>query len=112
MRAKLIYESIFNVKDDDAILSELIGTYVPDGILIHSIDHNFLPGVKYALNNGAHADIQHNLPLRRAVYKGYFDIVKVLLENGADVHAERDEAMMTAKEFNLTDIIDLLKQYS
>ena len=49
--------------------------------------------------------------LRWASKYGRIDVVKVLLEAGADVHAEDDWALRRASESGHTEVVNLLKKY-
>lgn len=43
--------------------------------------------VKYLIENGAELGHEDDLVLREALYNGYNDIVKLLIESGADIHS-------------------------
>ena len=46
-----------------------------------------------------------------AARKGHTDTVKLLLEHGADVHAEDDTALLYAADEGHTDTVKVLKEY-
>lgn len=48
-------------------------------------------------------------PLEIASYKGFKEIVQLLLEYGANLHKE--SALMLAKEYKHYEIIEILKKY-
>ena len=143
MKAKLVKESInlLKSKSKDEVLDKLKKSNKhPNEILSNSAKNGFLPGVKYALDNGANvhaysdnaliwaskghydivkllldhgADVHavNNYALRYAAENGYYDIVKLLLDNGADVHAENNHALKWASKFGHYDVVELLKSY-
>jgi ankyrin repeat protein len=57
-----------------------------------------------------HAD--NNWALRWASRNGHLEMVKVLLDAGADVHAKDDQAAYWASYNGHIEVFKLLKQYS
>ena len=49
--------------------------------------------------------------LKKAASDGYPEIVKVLLENGADVHANNDEALRYASQDGHVETVKILLDY-
>lgn len=64
--------------------------------------------VKLLLANGADIHAENDWALRNAVGKGHIEIVKLLIEHGADVHAEEDNALFRAVYWERTEIVKLL----
>jgi len=64
--------------------------------------------VKYLLDAGAHVHVNNDNALQWASYNGHTDIVKLLLDAGADVHADNDGALRTASCNGHTDVVKLL----
>ena len=56
--------------------------------LIKSASQGNLEKVKECLANGVSANVGNGWALRNASQNGYFEIVKYLVENGANVNAE------------------------
>ena len=73
-----------------------------------TIKNGFFIGVKYALENGADVHVYDDLALRRSAQYGHQDVVKLLLENGANIYAKKNEALIFAK---CDKIVKLLKSY-
>jgi hypothetical protein len=74
--------------------------------------------VQFILRNGVHdchrqqqanADV-YNKALRMASRIGHTDIVRLLLQAGADVHARKDMALRAASEYGRKDIVRVLLQ--
>jgi len=49
--------------------------------------------VKYLVEHGANIHARNDAALTNSVEYGYFEIVKYLVENGANIHAVDDEAL-------------------
>jgi ankyrin repeat protein len=65
--------------------------------------------VKLVLDLGA--DVHGEEALIHASYYGHTEVVKLLLENGVDVHAENDKALRWATRKGNTKVVKLLKKY-
>ncbi|MEK0338484.1 MAG: ankyrin repeat domain-containing protein, partial [Nitrosopumilus sp.] len=79
-------------------------------LLARSAEHKFLYGVKKAIETGADIHYNKNIALRWASLNGNYDIVKVLLKNGAD--AKDIVALRYASQFGHDDVVELLKKWS
>lgn len=63
---------------------------------------------------GADIELGASTPLMEAAQEGHLDLVRYLLESGADVHAQTqtgDTALTYACENGHTDVADLLLQF-
>jgi ankyrin repeat protein len=47
--------------------------------------------------------------LSKAAFNGHLDVVKSLVEQGADIHTRVDDALRWAAEFGQTEIVNYLK---
>ena len=63
-----------------------INTYLGNYPLIIAVDTGNLDIVKYLVEHGADIHIVHDFPLRTASEYGYLDIVKYLVEKGANIN--------------------------
>jgi len=82
-----------------------------DGALLLFVYRNDTKSVQYLLNRGA--DVHHNNDeaLRYASVHCHCDIVGLLLEHGADVHAMKDEALLHATCQGNYSVIKLLLKH-
>jgi hypothetical protein len=65
--------------------------------------------VKALLDKGADANAENNFALFCASVNGHTEIVKLLLEAGADVHAVHNQALRWASHRGQTEIVKLLR---
>jgi len=86
--------------------------------LFHIIETKNLDEIKQAIQMGANPNFQtYEYPnitvLMVASFKGWFDVVKLLLELGADKeikNADKKTALDYAKDFNHKKLVRLLKK--
>jgi ankyrin repeat protein len=52
------------------------------------------------------------LVLKRASEYGHLDVVNVLIDHGADVHASDDYALHWASRYGHTDVVKLLLEHA
>lgn len=74
----------------------------------------FLDVADFLIKNGAILELGASTPLMEASQEGHLDLVRYLLECGADVHAQTtsaDTALTYACENGHTDVADLLLQF-
>lgn len=74
----------------------------------------FLDVADFLIKNGAILELGASTPLMEAAQEGHIDLVRYLLECGADVHAQTtsaDTALTYACENGHTDVADLLLQF-
>lgn len=77
-------------------------------ILGNVAEHGHFEVAKLMLENGADVHYDSDIALRSASDNGEIEIVKLLLQYGADVHAENDEALRSASGNGETEIVKLL----
>ncbi len=82
-----------------------------DKALINACRRGHTEVVKSLINAGANIHFSNDKALRWASGCGHVKIVKLLLDAGADVHAYNDEALLWASENKYTEVVKLLKQY-
>ena len=94
--------------------------YTPLYEVIRNGSHDMLNLVNLLLKYGAdpNFDLYHENYLRLASMKGYYDVVKTLLEHGAvpdykgdSLVSDKKTALSLAKKKGYKDIVDLLKKY-
>ena len=64
--------------------------------------------IKELINEGANIHADNEFPLRWAVENNYPEIVKLLIDYGANIHIEEEEALITASINGYFDIVKLL----
>ena len=90
-------------------------------VLYDAIDEDSITYIKYALENGSsvnqifiNVDDSYSYPIIRATVKGYLDIVKYLVENGADINLCGDDkytALHYACLYNYYEIVQYLVEH-
>lgn len=74
----------------------------------------FIEVADYLIKHGADLELGASTPLMEAAQEGHLELVRYLLEAGANVHAHTqtaDTALTYACENGHTDVADLLLQY-
>ena len=64
------------------------------------------------INEGADVHADNDYALMVASENGHIEVVKILLEHGADVHADNDSALRYASSNGHVDAVKLLKTWS
>lgn len=64
--------------------------------LLTGVRFGLLPELKYLVENGADIHVENDEALRYAAKNGHLAIVKYLIEHGADVHSNNDQALRYA----------------
>ena len=77
--------------------------------LIWAIDKGYLEIVVYLIERNKNAN--SSIVLRRAIQSSNLDIVKYLIENGADIHAYSDLPLRLAAKYGNLDIIKFIIKY-
>ena len=65
--------------------------------------------VKLCVENGADITAEYNYAIRWAAYYGHLDVVIYLHKNGADITAEDNYALMWAAEKGHLDVVKYIK---
>jgi len=68
--------------------------------------------VKYLIENGADVNAENDGALRAAANNGHLEIVKYLVGNGADIYAENNTALKWAVENGHLDVVIYLRSVS
>lgn len=76
--------------------------------LVSACEEGYTELVKLLLEKGADIHTEESNSLRRASKHGHIEIVKLLLENGANIHAGKDSALYVSCVNGHTDIVKLL----
>ena len=114
MRAKFVYEALSDVlkpRPEEEVLQQ-IKNRAPNEVLVDAARVGAVKIVRWALEHGA--DVHGNVhadgdkALRIAVLYGHIEVVKVLLEAGADVHAYNDKALRFAAERGHVEVVKVL----
>jgi ankyrin repeat protein len=64
--------------------------------------------VRSLVENGADIHADNDFALRYTAVNGHIDIVRFLVENGADIHANNDLALRWAAEYGHLDVVRYL----
>ncbi|MNY42078.1 Ankyrin repeat protein [compost metagenome] len=64
--------------------------------------------VKFLLEQGADIHAESNKALRFAAIEGCLDVVKYLVEQGADIHAQNEGALQTAAQRGHIEVVKCL----
>lgn len=64
--------------------------------------------VKYLVDKGADIHTTSEYPLRWASNKGYLDVVKYLVDNGADIHINNDSILESATTYGMMKVVKYL----
>ena len=83
----------------------------PKHRLFYGTQRGYNEIVKAALKNGADIHTWDDLALRSAADYGHTDTVKLLLDHGADIHADNDHALCLAAFNGRTETVKLLLAY-
>jgi len=62
--------------------------------LVYASLHGFLPIVEYLVDNGIDADFDE--PMRVAATEGHLSVIQYLQKNGANIHANEDDVLLSA----------------
>jgi ankyrin repeat protein len=67
--------------------------YISDKALMNACINGQFDIVKLLIANGANVSSQRNNAIKLVSRKGYTNIIKILLENGADIHVDNEEPL-------------------
>ena len=79
--------------------------------LMRASNYGYLEVVKLLLEHGADVHAHEDEALKWASMNGHTEVVKLLLEHGADVHACEDEALKSASVRGYVEIVKLLREH-
>jgi len=79
-----------------------------NNLLIESVRNGNLEGVINALNNGADIHAQNNEALILAARNGRLEVVRFLLQKGADIHAQSDQSLINAAFHSHLEVVQFL----
>ena len=109
---KLVKESLFeNMSQNFIEYFEDMSQEKKDKALRIASEYGHTEVVKLLLDAGADVHTYNDEALRWASYYGHIEVVKLLLDAGANVYAEKGLALRWAKYKGHTEIVKLLKQY-
>jgi ankyrin repeat protein len=80
--------------------------------LIVASKYGHLEVVKFLVEKGANIHADNNLALRCASKYGHLEIVKFLVKNGADIHADNDRVLKLASLNGHFEVVEYLKSLS
>ncbi len=80
--------------------------------LILATTFGHLDMIKYLVENGANIKVQNNIVLNEAVRKGRLDIIKYLMEQGIDITVDDNKALYWAASYNHAEIVKYLLENS
>ena len=83
-----------------------------DDALIYASSKGHLEVVKYLVDHGANVNAQDDYALRSAARNGHLDVIKYLVGHGANVNAQDDGALIWASLKGYTDIVNFLEEKS
>ena len=73
--------------------------------LIEATEKGDLELIKYLVEQGADIHAKNDCALRLASYSGNIEIVKYLVEQGAEIHAKNNNALRWASENNHLNVV-------
>ena len=101
--------------DDPAVVQYLIDNDIVksfdvdmDNALRYSARKGRLDVVKYLVDRGADIHTGNECAVRWASWRGHLDIVKYLVEKGADIHAWHEGALREASRSGMADVVAFL----
>ena len=89
-------------------ISKDILTNMLDNLFLQFSQNGDYEVVKLLLESGADVHALEDFSLRQSSRKGHLEVVKLLLEKGADVHALDDLSLITASNNGHTEVVRLL----
>lgn len=82
--------------------------FVENDALHMASQDGYLDVVKSLVEDGADIHSDNDCALQLASEAGHLDVVKYLVENGADIHAENERALKMASEEGHIDVVKYL----
>src|SRR3989344_3203490 len=87
------------------IIRAAIGHGFKDQCLIKTAPYGHLEIVQMLLDHDANVHAQYDAPLRWASAHGHLEVVQLLLDHGADVHAQNDDSIYWASRNDHSEIV-------
>ena len=81
-----------------------------EACLMWAAENDYLDVLKYLVERGADIHTQYDYALRWAAGKRHLDVVKYLVENGANIHANNNYALRAAEKYGHTEIFGYLQE--
>jgi len=72
-------------------------------------ENGHLEVVRLLLDRGAEIHAGEDYSLRWASHNGRLEVVRLLLDRGAEIHARNDEALRFAKSYGHLEVVELLR---
>lgn len=93
--------------------------FIENGVKIQHInqamgiacEEGYLEIVKLLLENGANIHRKHDIALEKACLRKHIHIAEFLLQNGANVHARNESLLIRLSDYGFIEIIELLLTY-
>ena len=82
-----------------------------NSLFFKSCTHGLTKVVKLLIDNGADVTAWDNLSIRGASINGHLEVVKLLIDNGADVTAWDNLAIKCASKCGRVELVNLLKKH-
>jgi ankyrin repeat protein len=116
MKARLVNKNIndlFVPKSKEDVINAInnLNQKEKDTKLIHAAQTGQLDIVKLLIEYGANIHRSDDAALRFASFEGHINIVKYLIEKGADVQALNNVALFWASYNNHKEVVNLLKKH-
>lgn len=73
-----------------------------------SVEINRLDLVKVLIDYGADVNYQHNIPFYSCAQEGYIEIMTLLIDKGVNIHTDDGYALITAAENGQLEVVKLL----
>ena len=109
MKAKLVKESLFeNMSQNFIEYFEDMSQEEKNKVLINASKRGHTEMVKVLIDAGADVHVENDWALQWASYYGHIEVVKLLLDAGADVHAKNDLALRYASANGHIEVVKLL----
>ena len=99
---------LFTVNTFEYLISCGASIHVNNYALRYSALYGHLDIVKYLIDNGANLHDENDCALRFSAEHGHLSIVKYLIENGADIHANDDYALKLSAQCGYLNVVEYL----
>ena len=78
-------------------------------VLIFAAEKGYLELVRAMVERGANIHVQDNYALRITAEEGHLAIVKYLVEQGANIHAQDDYALRMAEKYHQQEVVKYIQ---